>query len=70
MGKKIIDYKGIRNKYLLTQTEMAKVLGLSGQMRISEYERGVNEPSKQVKILYCLIDKYGIDIVRQFTERL
>lgn len=68
--KEKIDYKGIRKKYNLTQGEMAQLLGLSSQVRISEYEHYKTKPSKPVRILYRIIEKYGIDIVKQLSNNV
>lgn len=41
----------IRDDLVMSQGEFAELLRLSGQERISEYERGVRVPSKQVVML-------------------
>jgi transcriptional regulator with XRE-family HTH domain len=49
------DLKNLREKYNLSQKELARLFGLSGQARISEYERGIRKPSKQIILLYQLL---------------
>lgn len=39
----------------LTQAQLAEVLSLSSQTRISEYENGTRNPSKQTLMLYDLV---------------
>lgn len=56
----------IRKKYNLTQTELASLLKLTNQARISEYERGIIVPSKQVQLLYRILNKYGVEMLKQF----
>jgi transcriptional regulator with XRE-family HTH domain len=47
--------KQIRLDAGLTQSQLAEVLMLSNQTRISEYETGTRNPSKQILMLYDLI---------------
>lgn len=54
--------KEIRLKAGLTQAQLAKFLGLSGQERISEYENGTRNPSYSVVILYQLISDKKIKV--------
>lgn len=49
--------KQIRLDAGLTQAQLAKVLNLSSQTRISEYENGTRNPSKQTLMLYELVAK-------------
>ncbi len=50
-----MEIKEIRKKLGLTQSELAKILGLSTASRIAEYENRTRNPSLQTKvILYCL----------------
>lgn len=52
-----MNVKEIRTKLGLTQTELAELLGLSGQARIGEYETGKRLPSLSMKIVLYLLDK-------------
>jgi transcriptional regulator with XRE-family HTH domain len=52
-----INLKQIRLDAGLTQAQLAEVLQLSNQTRISEYETGARNPSKQTLMLYDLIAK-------------
>ena len=47
--------KQIRLDAGLTQAQLAEVLMLSDQTRISEYETGTRNPSKQTLMLYDLV---------------
>ena len=47
--------KQIRIDAGLTQAQLAEVLMLSNQTRISEYENGTRNPSKQTLMLYDLV---------------
>lgn len=49
--------KDIRIQAGLTQAQLAKVLMLSSQTRIAEYENGARNPSKQILMLYDLIKR-------------
>lgn len=47
----------IRLQAGLTQAQLAELLRLSSQTRISEYEHGRRNPSKQTLMLYDLVSK-------------
>lgn len=47
--------KQIRLDAGLTQAQLAQLLNLSSQTRISEYENGTRNPSKQTLMLYNLV---------------
>ena len=49
------EIKKIRLDADLTQAQLAEVLQLSSQTRISEYEHGVRNPSKQTIMLLNLV---------------
>jgi transcriptional regulator with XRE-family HTH domain len=49
--------KQIRLDAGLTQAQLAEVLMLSDQTRISEYETGTRNPSKQTLMLYDLVKR-------------
>lgn len=49
------NLKQIRLEKKLTQAQLAKLLGLSSQTRISEYENGKRKPSKRILLLYQLL---------------
>ena len=55
--KMLRQLKQIRIKAGLTQAQLAEMLMLSNQTRISEYETGARNPSKRVLLLYDLVAK-------------
>lgn len=58
----IMNVKEIRERLGLTQSELAKILGLSSQVRIAEYENGTRNPSTAIKIILLLLDKKIISL--------
>lgn len=49
------DIKALRKKAGLTQTQLARLLGLSSMQLISDYERGIKSPSDQIYTLMLLL---------------
>lgn len=58
-----MNYKIIRTAAGLTQRQLALFFGLSGGKRISEYERGVRNPSPGILKLYSLISEGKIKVI-------
>ncbi len=57
--------KSIRDKYRLTQTSLHKIVGTPRWQTISEWERGVYEPSR----LYLkLLDAAEVALEKMFSE--
>ena len=54
------NIKLLREKMLVTQTELAKLLGVA-YVSINRYENGIHEPTMKVKRkLMILFKKYGV----------
>jgi DNA-binding transcriptional regulator YiaG len=53
--------KSLRSKLGLTQTEMAKLLGYSSYMRVSELENGRAEIPLRVKLIVLSMERQSTD---------
>ena len=66
------EFKRIREKFGVTQTEMADVLGLSGRLTITHYETGFRKPSLLTSALMRLFDelpaKKSLELRAAITE--
>ncbi len=60
--------KKIREKFGLTQTELAKVLGVSGKVPISHYETGFRSPSSLTLAFLSLLNSLSERKARELIE--
>lgn len=68
------EFKRIRNKMGLTQSQLAELLGLSGRNPVTHYEMGERNPSTLIVALMLLFDelseKKALELQVALRERI